>query len=54
MSASTAVIVNAALGLSALGALAFVCRMPFRRGFETAVVLAAAPAPQAEYEQRAA
>jgi hypothetical protein len=54
MTVSTAAIVNAVLDLSALGALALVCRIPFRRAFQTAVAVAHAHSSQAEREQRAA
>jgi hypothetical protein len=54
MSISTAAIVNVVLDASALGALAFVCRIPFRRAFQTAVVVAPAYAAPVEREQRAA
>jgi hypothetical protein len=54
MSISTAAIVTGALDISALGALALVCRIPFRRAFQTAVVVVPAHASQAQREQRAA
>jgi hypothetical protein len=54
MSISTAAIVNVVLDISALGALAFVCRVPFRRAFQSAVVVASVHAAPAEREQRAA
>jgi hypothetical protein len=54
MTISTAAIINVALDLSALGALALVCRIPFRRAVQSAVVGAPAHASQAEREQRAA
>lgn len=53
MPISTA-IVNVVLDVSALGALALVCRIPFRRAFHTAVDVAPAHTSQAEREQRAA
>jgi hypothetical protein len=55
MSISTAAIVNVVLDIAALGALAFVCRVPFRRAFQSAAVVAPVrAAPAAERERRAA
>jgi hypothetical protein len=54
MNISTAAIVNVVLDLSALGAFALVCRIPFRRAFQTAVAVAPTRTSHAEREQRAA
>jgi hypothetical protein len=54
MSISTAAIVNVVLDTAALGALAFVCRVPLRRAFQSTVAVAHIHASPAEREQRAA
>jgi hypothetical protein len=54
MTVSTAAIVNVVLDIAALGALALICRIPFRRAFQTAVAVAPVHSSQAEREQRAA
>ena len=54
MSISTALIANVVLDISALGALALICRIPFGRAFQTAATVAPAYVQQDELEQRAA
>lgn len=56
MSLSNAVIANVVLDVLTLGALALVCRIPFQRAFQGAVVAVHVHAPkvEAELEQRAA
>ena len=54
MSISTAAIVNVVLDLSALGALALICRIPFRPAFRTAVAVAPVHVAQAERTRSAA
>ena len=50
MNIDTAAIVNVVLDLSALGALALVCRIPFCRALQT--VVAAAPAQRSQDVRR--
>jgi hypothetical protein len=54
MSLSTAVIVNAALAATVLGALAIVCRLPFRLSGNQPGLGAPSQDLEAELEQRAA
>jgi hypothetical protein len=54
MSISTAAIVNVVLDLSALGALALVCRVPFSGAFQTVVAATPERPSQDVRRQRAA
>ena len=54
MSISTALIVNLVLDATALGALALICRIPFRRAFQTAAAVTPLHVQHDEREQRAA
>ena len=53
MSLSTAIIVNLVLDAMALGALAYVCRMPFRLGVPKAPPLMPSRMSQGQRPQRA-